>query len=995
MIMRIRVGAIVGLALLCGVASAQQPEVAIVKATFSIAERPAEGRGSIGFSRTIENGLTGAGVAYEMITEEQVEADGLAAFKLVIFPYSAVWHEREIERVLEFIAGGGKLMCFYTVPEELREPLGIGSYGHRRANYDGECSGMKFRDDRPSGFPAQVHQLSTNLSVVTAGEGGRVIANWHDSTGEDTGMPAVILSENGIYVSHVFKAGVPGEQTHLVLATLGHFLPGWWETMISGALELAPVAVGYETLADLERASAGNRGASAAAREAIVAADAARVAMDEQRYSDALALATSAQTAAQSAATAAFPSRPYELRGAWMGFPTDDTDWEAIMSELEAANFNALFPLMCDGACAAYPSSYLPQFTETDQLAACIEAGHRHGIEIHPWRVNWCILRASNEEKQALGEAGLLVLAVEQARGEDERETTYRWSSCWRDPSAQINRDLEFNMMIEFVEKYDVDGIHFDYMRYPSKFYCYCDRCRAQFEKWAGVTVENWPDDCWDGGKLVKQYREWRRHLQTSLVKRIADRARELDPEIGISLAARASMTGAPEYDAQDWMTWAHEGYLDLLCPMDYTSSVEVLRRKLEPQVEVIDGVIPVYAGIGVSPSRSATPVNLSQQIVAARELGADGFLLFSLTQFTRDMLPAIAQGATATPVTIAPHHRQPVTAVFRYPDAMEGAPERTYGPDAALTVGVRLGAGDDGVAAMALQTFVMPSAGGDPAPLDDEITIKRDSYSGRVGLDLSPGIYQVIVQGRAEMANGPGRERGREFYQRSRPLNILSREQADELLGLLAPPVFETDGAHVGVVSRGYGSEGITRALESVAGIEVRAVHQVTPDFLAACDVVILPQPRAGAEALDVAAIAALREFVRGGGGLLMTHNSVGMKGHPVLAPEIARGEEVPVRETTVVVAADHAISAGMNVGDSFTHSYYDHVALVAAEGATVVVRNQAGQAVVACGAVGNGRCVAWGMATGLGDGDAEVVPTGSEALLLTNAVRWLTGGQ
>ena len=41
---------------------------------------------------------------------------------------------------------------------------------------------------------------------------------------------------------------------------------------------------------------------------------------------------------------------------------------------------------------------------------------------------------------------------------------------------------LERDAMLEVATNYDVDGIHFDYIRYPASDHCYCDGCRTRFE---------------------------------------------------------------------------------------------------------------------------------------------------------------------------------------------------------------------------------------------------------------------------------------------------------------------------------------------------------------------------------------------------------------------------------------------------------------------------------------------------------------------------------
>ena len=53
----------------------------------------------------------------------------------------------------------------------------------------------------------------------------------------------------------------------------------------------------------------------------------------------------------------------------------------------------------------------------------------------------------------------------------------------WLCPSNPENQDLEIAAMVEVATKYDVDGIHFDYIRYPGPENCFCNGCRQRFEK--------------------------------------------------------------------------------------------------------------------------------------------------------------------------------------------------------------------------------------------------------------------------------------------------------------------------------------------------------------------------------------------------------------------------------------------------------------------------------------------------------------------------------
>ncbi|MEW6354687.1 MAG: family 10 glycosylhydrolase [Planctomycetota bacterium] len=755
------------LALGAACAFAQQADVAVVKSTIAAKKDPGQARGYDAHREAVTRKLEQCGVPFDLLTDEQVIAGKLVEHKLAIFPFNSVTQQDEIGQILKFVEGGGKLMWFYSFPEALGKTLGIGKYSYRGVKYDGEFHTMKFAD-APPGFPAAVHQESPNSRIVEEVlPGSRAIALWRDKDGKDTGVPAVVLSPNSLFLSHVLWGNADADQqSRLLLGAICHFIPGKWGEIVNNVLAKAGPEAGYDSL-DALRKAAEKPVAREWAEKAIAQERKAREALAARRFDEALDLAKQVQASAQMASAASFPSRPYELRGAWV-HPNDSTDWEVIMAALADANFNAVFPIMCGPELAKYPSQYAPQATQRDHMKECLEAARKHGIEVHVWKANWQVLSQKGEVYQKFLDEGRFVLSLEQAMGEKEK-SHYQWSARWLDPSEDRNRQLEYDMMMELVEKYHPNGIHFDFMRYPQSNYCYCDRCRQKFQEWAGVKIEQWPQDCTGEGKHVAKWCDWRRHLQTSLVKRIAEGARKIDPNVNISLAARASMTGSYESDAQDWVTWSKEGYLTMLCPMDYTHSVDVLRSKLEPQVAAVDGAVPVYAGIGVSPTRSATPVNLSQQIRLARELGADGFLMFALSPFSQAMLPTVKLGATSAPVTIMPHHRQPVKAVFDYPPGIEGAPKRTYRVGEAVSVRWKVTPAQDDVNDSSVQAFVTPAAGGEEKPVEGEA----------VALPSEPGIYVVVLRGAALLKDG----KEKEVYFRSQPINILTEEQVKELL--------------------------------------------------------------------------------------------------------------------------------------------------------------------------------------------------------------------
>jgi uncharacterized lipoprotein YddW (UPF0748 family) len=99
----------------------------------------------------------------------------------------------------------------------------------------------------------------------------------------------------------------------------------------------------------------------------------------------------------------------------------------------------------------------------------------------------------------------------------------------------------------------------------------------------------------------------------------------------------------------QDWKAWVEAGYLDFVCPMDYEAQDADFSHWVRSQVGWINHKIPFYAGIGAY--RLSGPEQLVEQIQLSRDLGADGFVVFNLTEsLATRMLPPLRLGATSDP---------------------------------------------------------------------------------------------------------------------------------------------------------------------------------------------------------------------------------------------------------------------------------------------------------------------------------------------------------
>ncbi|HID24680.1 MAG TPA: hypothetical protein EYP14_20095 [Planctomycetaceae bacterium] len=142
---------------------------------------------------------------------------------------------------------------------------------------------------------------------------------------------------------------------------------------------------------------------------------------------------------------------------------------------------------------------------------------------------------------------------------------------------------------------------------------------------------------------------------------------------------------------------------------------------------------------------------------------------------------------------------------------------------------------------------------------------------------------------------------------------------------------------------------------MKGVRGLNAFLLYRLRLDHLAVAHVVVLPQLTDVAD-LTPAAIAALRQWVRRGGKLILTHDAVGFRWHMPLFPEVGRGVGRGTAREIVTTASIGRRQAGW----AFEHSYADHVRLavgqrgkvLAAEatpdGAPVLVAGQVGKGVV-----------------------------------------------
>ncbi|MEK7766237.1 MAG: family 10 glycosylhydrolase, partial [bacterium] len=137
----------------------------------------------------------------------------------------------------------------------------------------------------------------------------------------------------------------------------------------------------------------------------------------------------------------------------------------------------------------------------------------------------------------------------------------------------------------------------------------------------------------------------------TSFVREVRREIRAIRPGIQLSAAVFPVPASARATVLQDWGRWIKEGLVDFVCPMNYTEDLGEMRHRAQAGLEIAGGKVPVLQGLYATfdPGRVQPPDALAAQIVASRELGAGGFVLFELQDHViTDVLPLLRRGVTA-----------------------------------------------------------------------------------------------------------------------------------------------------------------------------------------------------------------------------------------------------------------------------------------------------------------------------------------------------------
>jgi uncharacterized lipoprotein YddW (UPF0748 family) len=329
-------------------------------------------------------------------------------------------------------------------------------------------------------------------------------------------------------------------------------------------------------------------------------------------------------------------------RWEWTGrrnLSEDQAKIRQIFEDLRFGRFNMALFQVRGQADAFYRSQHEPWAKELtgefgqdpgwDPLKYAIEQAHSRGIELHAWVSVYPMWRGTSPPPHSTPEHIYHQHYPEWVcHDSKKRPMALNKGYIFVSPGNPEAREHLLKVCLDIISRYDVDGIHFDYIRYPGTEYSHDPVSIARFRDQAKVSNPlSWSD--------------WQREQVNTFVREFYRRSMKIRPDLIVSAAVigkyRAPRSGWDGYNIvyQDAKAWAREGTIDLICPMLYwpigPSSPAPFEHYLRQWLVEDPIARPVMVGIGAYRYKGNL-IETAAQIDTSRAVGAAGHAMFSYT---------------------------------------------------------------------------------------------------------------------------------------------------------------------------------------------------------------------------------------------------------------------------------------------------------------------------------------------------------------------------
>ncbi len=328
---------------------------------------------------------------------------------------------------------------------------------------------------------------------------------------------------------------------------------------------------------------------------------------------------------------------PMITKGVWHR-PTERSDEQVRKTLTKAAelNINTLYlESWYNGKFIGYSGCKLVQrhtdiYGDFDVLESYCRIGHELGISIHAWTENFFIgLETDLEDKSNEFLTHFQDKLLIDKAGRRYNETIYG-PFIFLNPYDKECRSFILDFYKDMVKRYDIDGLHMDYIRFPE----------PNGEDDFGYNKDIIEGFCQYTGRKIDVYnptpeekKEWdlfRQRIISSFVAEVHTGVKEIKSDIWLSCACFPYLDTAPTRIYQNVDGFMADGLLDEVISMSYTLDASYVERNAKEFVELCHK--RARYSVGLAMYNKLPGSEMLKQLTAAYESGAGGVSLFAFT---------------------------------------------------------------------------------------------------------------------------------------------------------------------------------------------------------------------------------------------------------------------------------------------------------------------------------------------------------------------------
>lgn len=318
-------------------------------------------------------------------------------------------------------------------------------------------------------------------------------------------------------------------------------------------------------------------------------------------------------------------------------------EFERVIESCKALKIGEIYVHIRSYCDSLFKSDYFPlideaRSTDYDVFEYIINACHTAGIKVHAWINPYRVLTSSSDKEKLNPESPAYKWLSDDNTENDKNVILY--DGIYLNPAENEVRELVINGIREVLDKYEVDGIHFDDYFYPT--------ADPEFDS---VSYEKYKSETENPLSLS----DWRRANVNALISGCYTAVKFYGKDIVFSVSPTASVEKNYNELYADVEGWIKSGCIDWIIPQlyfgfDYPDKQYCFDNLLEEWIDLVKENTEVKLKIGLAPYKIGTDTeadreewNNSEDIIArqaeicCKNGNVAGFVLFSYSSLVSD----------------------------------------------------------------------------------------------------------------------------------------------------------------------------------------------------------------------------------------------------------------------------------------------------------------------------------------------------------------------